>query len=323
MWQGEFYHGKILDSVSTRMSILHNNLKLGIIIGMLLASAVLIPFMVLLYDEPEGKSPSVDKMASSKSSELTSQVPPSQVLFKALKPVIPDAALEEVTQANSAPEPISAQVGSEEINSESSTVERIEPSNDAEAETSVQKRARTQQKNLVMQGSQKQQKGTQFIKVSFNGEPLAGDARRWSCARDQQTGLLWETKLFDAGISDAEHTYSWYDPGQAHSGYRDRGRCFGIACDTAAYTLEMNRIDLCASNQWRLPTFDELQTLLDRDYFNPTINQKIFTHARSASYWTSTQLEFDSDMIMQIDFFNGTSSPAPIRYALSLRLVSP
>lgn len=323
MWQGEFYHGKILDSVSTGMSILHNNLKLGIFIGILLASVVLIPFMVFVRDGPKGKSPSVDKMANSKLSELTSQVPPSQVLFKALKPVMPDAILEEAPPANPALETISAQANPGKDSSESSIVEQNGSTKYSVEESSVQRLARTQQKNLVMQGSQQQQKGTQFSKVSFNGNTLPDTARRWSCARDQQTGLLWETKLFDAGVSDTEHTYSWYDPGQTHSGYRDRGRCFGIACDTAAYTLEMNRIDLCASNQWRLPTFDELQTLLDRDFFNPTINQKIFPHARSTSYWTSTQLGFDPDMIMQIDFFNGTSSPAPIRYALSLRLVSP
>lgn len=190
-------------------------------------------------------------------------------------------------------------------------------------ESAEQLSTQIQIKNEVMQGTQQQQKGTQFKKTAFNGDRLSDDSRRWDCARDIKTSLLWETKLSDAGVSDTEHTYSWYTPEQQHPGYANGGRCFGVQCDTFSYMQEMNRIGLCGSTAWRVPTFEELQTLLDRDYFSPTLNQEIFQHTQSGSYWTSTRLGFDPSMIMQIDFFNGTSSPAPIRYALSLRLVSP
>ena len=174
----------------------------------------------------------------------------------------------------------------------------------------------------LLQGNQHKQKATQFTKISFDGQVLPNSALRWSCARDTQTGLLWETKLFDAGVSDVEHRYSWYQPMRAASGFKDRGSCYGIPCDTHSYTMEMNRLGLCGSRHWRLPTFSELETLLDRDYFNPVINQEIFFNAHGASYWTQSQLENNPQMVMQIDFFNGTSSPAPIHFKLAVRLVS-
>jgi len=174
----------------------------------------------------------------------------------------------------------------------------------------------------LLQGSQHKQRATQFIKISFEGQALPGSALRWSCARDSSSGLLWETKLFDAGISDVEHRYSWYDPARPTPGFKNRGSCYGINCDTHAYAEEMNRLGLCGSRDWRLPTFAELETLLDRDYFNPVINQEIFFNTRGASYWTQSQLENNPEMIMQIDFFNGTSSPAPIHIKLAVRLVS-
>jgi len=174
----------------------------------------------------------------------------------------------------------------------------------------------------LLQGNQHKQRATRFDKIGFDGQVLADTALRWSCARDTRTGLLWETKLFDAGISDVEHRYSWYDPTRATRGYKNRGSCYGMQCDTYAYTQEMNRLGLCGSRQWRLPMFAELETLLDRDYFNPVINQEIFFNTRSASYWTQSQLENNPEMIMQIDFFNGTSSPAPIHFKLAVRLVS-
>jgi hypothetical protein len=173
-----------------------------------------------------------------------------------------------------------------------------------------------------LQGNQHKQIGTRFDKVGFDGLVLADTALRWSCARDTKTGLLWETKLFDAGISDVEHRYSGYDPTRATRGYKNRGSCYGMQCDTYAYTQGMNRLGLCGSRRWRLPIFAELETLLDRDYFNPVINQEIFFNTRGASYWTQSQLENNPEMIMQIDFFNGTSSPAPIHFKLAVRLVS-
>lgn len=177
-------------------------------------------------------------------------------------------------------------------------------------------------KRKLLQGRQKMQVATKFTKIGFDGRTLPDSALQWSCARDVKTGLLWETKLFDAGVSDVEHRYSWYDPARATQGYKNNGDCYGIECDTHAYTAEMNRLGLCGSRQWRVPTFLELETLLDRDYFNPVINQEIFVHARGASYWTQSQLQDNPELIMQIEFFNGTSSPAPIRFKLAVRLVS-
>ena len=132
-----------------------------------------------------------------------------------------------------------------------------------------------------MQGAQRNQRDTQFTKIDFDGQVLPDTALRWSCAHDQRTGLLWETKLYNAGISDEENRYTWYDPTRPAKGVKNQGRCYGILCDTHSYTQEMNRLQLCGSTQWRLPTFAELETLLDRAYFNPGDQSgNIFQHAR-------------------------------------------
>ena len=129
--------------------------------------------------------------------------------------------------------------------------------------------------------------------------------------------------MFDAGVSDVEHRFSWYDPTKSPSGVKNNGHCFAIDCDTDAYVKEINRLELCGSTAWRLPSFVELQTLLDRDYSNPPINQEIFYNTIGASYWTRSQLAFNPEMAMQIDFFDGTSSPAPMHFNFAVRLVSP
>ena len=39
---------------------------------------------------------------------------------------------------------------------------------------------------------------------------------------------------------------------------------------------------------WRLPTVDELQTILDRSRFNPAINTEKFPDTQTEPYWTSS-----------------------------------
>ena len=84
----------------------------------------------------------------------------------------------------------------------------------------------------------------------------------------------------------------------------------------------MNRLQLCGSGQWRLPSFGELDGLIDRNYYNPTINQVFFPHARGTVYWTSTELQNNPELVMQIDFFNGMSTAVRKDLSYAVRLVS-
>lgn len=176
----------------------------------------------------------------------------------------------------------------------------------------------------IKQRGNTQQSKSRFEKIAFGGERLSKNAARWSCALDLKTGLLWETKLSNGGVSDANHTYSWFNPDRQkqQQGKPNGGNCYGSGCDTYAYTEEMNRMVLCGSDQWRLPAFSELERLIDREYYNPTINQTLFPYGKGTVYWTSTELENNPGMVMQVDFFNGISNAVPKNLSYPLRVVS-
>jgi len=199
---------------------------------------------------------------------------------------------------------------------------RLTAENPAPAEAHNALRSPPEVPRTIKQRSNQQQGQSHFKKIAFNGEVLSDTAIHWSCARDLSTGLLWETKLMNNGVSDAAHRYSWYQPRRANRGRKNGGRCSGTACDTNAYTLEMNRLALCGSRLWRLPEFSELESLINRNYYNPTIDQEIFPHAQGKVYWSATELTNNPGMVMQIDFLNGVSTAVPKNLNYRIRVVS-
>lgn len=85
------------------------------------------------------------------------------------------------------------------------------------------------------------------------------------CVKDNITGLTWE--------------------GIPTSGPR-------AATDTVSYVAAVNAAKLCGYSDWRLPTANELQTLVDYSvaYHSPTIDGTWFPNTRSEAYLTSTGL---------------------------------
>ena len=174
----------------------------------------------------------------------------------------------------------------------------------------------------IKQRTNRQQTGTRYAKLDYRGQPLPEDADSWHCARDVESGLIWEVKRFDGGVRDNDHTYSWYDPNAGESGREDGGECLFSSCDSRGYIAEINSLELCGRNDWRLPTFAELDTLLDRDYYDPVINQRIFIHTRPYRYMTATTLKRNPQLMMYVDFFNGTSFGGRKVLDYHIRLVS-
>ena len=92
---------------------------------------------------------------------------------------------------------------------------------------------------------------------------------------DIETKLMWQ--------QGRDGTMSWYD---ATSYY-----CPGLS--------------LAGYNDWRLPTLDELKTLVDKSWgFNPTINRTFFPGTVS-SYWSSTTHAPYTNYAWGVDFSDG------------------
>jgi hypothetical protein len=154
---------------------------------------------------------------------------------------------------------------------------------------------------------------TKYRAVDSAGNTLEPSIAPGVCTLDEFTGLTWEVKTDDGGLRDRRHTYTWFDPDEAHGGELDYrgvpggGNCAGSACDTAAYVAAVNAEALCGHRDWRLPGRDELGSISDprRTASPPTINTRHFPHTQAGEYWSGNDYQFQYDAAWVWNFENG------------------
>ncbi len=154
--------------------------------------------------------------------------------------------------------------------------------------------------------------GFDFTKLDANGEELAQSASDWSCVRDNHTGLIWEVKqpAASGGLRDANHTYSWYNPDNSsnggNAGTQNGGSCQGSTCDTQAFITAVNSQGLCGASDWRLPSVNELFSIVHNRRIEPAIDQAYFPHTPQYGwYWSSSPAADGSSYAWGVHFGNG------------------
>jgi len=147
-----------------------------------------------------------------------------------------------------------------------------------------------------------------FERLDIAGERI-DDSKAWSCVADNQTNLVWEVKTVDGGIRDTNHSYTWFDPEPGNqTGVEDGGRCSGgVKCDTHHYQANLNQQRLCGYSDWRLPSREELETLVkfQAKKSRATIDERFFPAAAASWYWTASSNDSNPGYAWYVLFRNG------------------
>ena len=113
---------------------------------------------------------------------------------------------------------------------------------------------------------------------------LADTASSWQCVKDNLTGLIWEVKTADKALHDGQQTYSWYNTDtNTNGGFIGEEK----VTNTQAFMKSVNQAALCGFSDWRLPTRQELESIIDYGQTSLTIDSKIFINIQAKPYWTS------------------------------------
>jgi hypothetical protein len=160
---------------------------------------------------------------------------------------------------------------------------------------------------------------TVYTKISNSGAPLPDTAipgssiNNWACTKDNKTGLIWEVKTIDGGLRDVRKKYTNYFFGE--NGY-------GLNTNTDVFVEEVNKKTLCGASNWRLPTIDELMTLVycsNGRYESSgactntvrviTISTGYFPYTQtSSSYWSSSPDNSYNNFGWGVEFSGGYSN---------------
>lgn len=171
---------------------------------------------------------------------------------------------------------------------------------------------------------------SRFNKIDIQGNAVGIWSGPWQCVRDQQTGLLWEVKTDNETIHDGDWTYSWHIEG---IGVTNNGDCFfeSERCDTEDLIRHANEEKTCGVDRWRLPTTQELLTLVSTQARSgdAVIDKDFFPHTRRGDYWTANANEKLESIFAHlgagarvVNFIEGETAVLPYRNAAYVRLVA-
>lgn len=161
--------------------------------------------------------------------------------------------------------------------------------------------------------------GFSFTKLDSIGVQLPDQtqpysATPWSCVLDNNTKLMWEVKT-TSGVHANNVSRFWYDSNPATNGGNAGQYSPTSNVDTQTFVTTVNNANFCGYNDWRLPTVEELLSIVDfNDTSSPIIDTNYFANATTtaANYWyvSATTPANNSSQYWMVSFISGQSALA-------------
>lgn len=145
------------------------------------------------------------------------------------------------------------------------------------------------------------EQGFDFTRLDNNGDAVENPSFTFSCVRDNVTALVWQVKEDEdtSSINYADQAFTWFaenDNGNFNGELNTPSASCNVqsqSCNTQAYIDEINTQGLCGFFDWRLPTPNEMQSIVHYGKSNPPMVDSVFfpylgrDNAQTLWYWTS------------------------------------
>ena len=157
-------------------------------------------------------------------------------------------------------------------------------------------------------------------KLGFSFTAVTG-----GCVQDNVTGLMWEVKT-TSGLRNWINTYTNYDSTTADQ----KGTAtpptqaeIDAATNSIGFKNAVNATNLCGYSDWRLPTADELQSIVDYGVASPgpTVDAIWFPNTQGNVFWSSSPSVGGPAFAWYVYFGNGFVSNGYRNGSVYVRLV--
>ncbi len=142
-----------------------------------------------------------------------------------------------------------------------------------------------------------------YVLVDINGQTTTTNAR---CATATDSGLTWELKTDDESVHDKDNLYRWGGIGAKPDGAEQTGKIFFD--DWNELLTATRREKLCGFDDWRVPTIDELKTLISNNGQAPQIDTSVFSQTLATPYWSVSTYSQYPEHAQTVDFASGASN---------------
>ncbi|PUA26702.1 MAG: hypothetical protein B0W54_23480 [Cellvibrio sp. 79] len=152
----------------------------------------------------------------------------------------------------------------------------------------------------VAASEQKTTESSTYVHLNLKGKKIGLNPSKAHCVTDRGTGLVWELKTPDDGIHSAKNDYRW-----GGSGAEKTGVIFFNDWDELI--KGSNKEKLCGFSDWRVPTIEELKTLVVANEQGLKIDTQYFFDTKDSAYWSSSAYANYPEHAQTVHFGSGNS----------------
>ena len=108
-------------------------------------------------------------------------------------------------------------------------------------------------------------------------------------------------------ITDVRHNIVWLRCSVGQTWDSESKTCIGelVKLNHDEIKLALQQASEQLGGDWRLPTLDELESLVCKECEPPKIKKKYFPNISPEAYWTQTKNRFNSKMYWTVNFMTG------------------